>query len=58
MTGLGEAFGMAWALVAGFDPALARIFLPAGRPLTCTVEEALDILQDFESGLGATIGAP
>lgn len=27
MTSLGEAFGMAWALVAGFDPALAHIVL-------------------------------
>jgi hypothetical protein len=35
-----------------------RYRFPAGRPLTCTVEEALDILQDFESGLGATLGAP
>jgi hypothetical protein len=35
-----------------------RYRFPPGRPLTCNVEEALDILQDFESGLGATIGAP
>lgn len=34
-----------------------RYRFPLGRPLTCTVDEALDILQDFESGLGATIGA-
>lgn len=27
MTGLGEAFAAAWALVAGFDPGLARIVL-------------------------------
>lgn len=33
-----------------------RYRFPPGRPLTCSVEEALDILQDFESGLGATIG--
>ncbi len=33
-----------------------RYRFPHGRPLTCSVEEALDILQDFESGLGATIG--
>lgn len=33
-----------------------RYRFPHGRPLTCTVEEALDILQDFESGLGATVG--
>ncbi len=32
-----------------------RYRFPPGRPPTCTVEEALDILQDFESGLGATI---
>jgi hypothetical protein len=35
-----------------------RYRFPPGRPLNCSVEEALDILQDFESGLGATIGAP
>lgn len=35
-----------------------RYRFPPGRPLTASVEEALDILQDFESGLGATIGAP
>ncbi len=34
-----------------------RYRFPQGRPLTCSVEEALDILQDFESGLGATLGA-
>jgi len=33
-----------------------RYRFPLGRPLICSVEEALDILQDFESGLGATIG--
>jgi hypothetical protein len=33
-----------------------RYRFPPGRPLTCSVEEALDILQDFESGLGATLG--
>ena len=33
-----------------------RYRFPEGREPSCTVEEALDILQDFESGLGANIG--
>lgn len=32
-----------------------RYRFPKGRPATCGVDEALDILQDFESGVGATL---
>ena len=32
-----------------------RYRFPKGRQATCMVDEAMDILQDFESGLGATL---